>query len=103
MNTIENDAQLNKFTNEGFKVIVCLASWSRVCRTLQKDLELIKNNYEKISFGVVDIDKSSDIRRKHTIASVPTWLIFKDNILLDELATTNQYIIDDSLKKHLLS
>lgn len=104
MTELLNTTDMNRFITDGastVQVVVCVAQWSRVCRNLQLDMSTFADNYESVRFATVDVDKCYDIKKKHTVASVPTWLIFKNNELHDELSTTNQYLVNKTIQKFL--
>merc|ERR1712080_342045 len=104
MTQLKNSTELSQFVRDDvarIQIVVCTTEWSRVCRNLVKDIPTMSDIYTNANFATVDIDKCADIKRKHTVASVPTWLIFKDNELQDEIATTNQYLVDRKIKRCL--
>ena len=104
MAKLQNSEEFSQFVRDDaarIQIVVCTTEWSRVCRNLVKNIPDISDSYSNATFATVDIDKCSDVRRKHTVASVPTWLIFKNNELQAEISTTNQYLVDRKIKKCL--
>ena len=104
MTELQNESDLNGFLSserEKLHVVVCLTDWSRVCRNLKRNLAHLAAHYSDVQFATVDVDKSHDIKKKHSVASVPTWLMFKGDQLFDEVATTNSHMIDRKIQKYL--
>ena len=41
---------------------------------------------------------AQNIKKQHAIASVPTWLIFQNNVLKQQLSTTNDNIVNSAIQ-----
>jgi thiol-disulfide isomerase/thioredoxin len=107
---IRNLKDLEKIVEENEIVIgVCLADWSRLCRNIKKELPQIAQKYDNIIFGkllkksyyskfLAAINEDAyDIRKKYSIASFPTWLIFKNSKLVSEVSTSSEHILQSRI------
>ncbi|CAG5081435.1 Oidioi.mRNA.OKI2018_I69.PAR.g9877.t1.cds [Oikopleura dioica] len=94
---IKNYGELEKLIEKEEVVIgVCLADWSRLCRNIKKELPEIAKKYENIKFAAIN-DNAYDIRKKYSIASFPTWLIFKNSKLISEISTSSEHILQSRI------
>merc|ERR1712227_307593 len=85
---IEEYSDFLKENSGGLKVIVCTNDWSRICRNLIKNFDEFTEKHENVEFAVADMDDIQEIRRIHSVASVPTWLFFKNSVLQGEMTAT---------------
>ncbi|MFW2487845.1 thioredoxin [Clostridium chromiireducens] len=72
---------------KGVVVVDFFATWCGPCKMLGPVFEGVSNEMvDKAEFFKVDIDKSSRIAQKYGIAAVPTMIIFKDGVPVENLA-----------------
>jgi hypothetical protein len=64
------------------KIIVCVAEWSRACRSLKEQIIKLEGKFISVKFALVDVEKCLDVKKLFSIASVPTWLIMKKETIL---------------------
>jgi len=58
MVNLTNGVEFETFLNgKNLKVIVCIAEWSRLCRSLRENISKFEGNYQNVSFATVDIEK----------------------------------------------
>jgi len=69
------------------KVVDFYADWCRPCKQLAPILEEIDMENSHISIEKIDIedDKNEELVAQHTIYSIPTLIIFKDDIQVDKI------------------
>ena len=86
----------NNFDKEVFKSngITLVDFWSPWCGFCQKQLpivnELNENLEGKIKVGTVNLDESPEIAKTYNIASIPTFILFKDGKIKNKL---KEYLI----------
>ncbi|SFD00115.1 thioredoxin [Clostridium uliginosum] len=82
----------NEFVNEventkGVVVVDFFADWCGPCKMLAPVFEGVSNNMgDKAKFFKIDVDESRNIAQKYKIAAVPTMIIFKDGVPVENLA-----------------
>lgn len=72
---------------KGVVVVDFFATWCGPCKMLAPVFEGVSNEMrDKAEFFKLDIDESETIARKYRIAAVPTMIIFKDGVPVENLA-----------------
>ena len=66
----------------GLKIIKAGANWCSPCSILSKVLVPLLSDYPNIEFEEIDIEENDDFAVKYSIRSLPTTLIFMDDIEL---------------------
>ena len=66
----------------GLKIKKASSNWCGPCRALSKVLVPLLLNYPNIEFEEIDIEENDDFAVKYSIRSLPTTLIFMDDIEL---------------------
>jgi thioredoxin 1 len=85
---INNNEFVEKVENaKGIVVVDFFATWCGPCKMLGPVFEGVSNEMEgKAKFFKLDIDESGNIAQKYRIAAVPTMIIFKDGMPVENLA-----------------
>ena len=82
-----NEFIQNVENTKGVVVVDFSASWCGPCKMLAPVFERVSNKLgEKAKFFKVDIDENGNIAQKYRIAAVPTMIIFKDGVPVENLA-----------------
>jgi thioredoxin 1 len=81
-NTFENEV-----TNAGTPVLVdFFANWCGPCRMLSPVLEEIATKFDKkVKIVKVDVDESPELAMRYGISAVPTLILFKGTLVLEQL------------------
>jgi len=82
-----NEFAENVENTKGVVVVDFSATWCGPCKMLAPVFEGVSNKLgEKAKFFKVDIDANGNIAQKYRIAAVPTMIIFKDGVPVENLA-----------------
>ena len=95
--------EFDNFTKEKVVVIDFYADWCMPCLMMAPVIEDIARKFKgKIKFGKVNIEDNQELAQKFRIASLPTFILFKDG------KQANQFVgamhiedFSEKLKKHL--
>jgi thioredoxin 1 len=84
-------------------VIDCWAPWCGPCRMIGPIIEeLAKEMKGKIVFGKLNVDENPQTSMKYRIMSIPTMLVFKNGVLVDQfVGAMPKDMIIQKLKPHL--
>lgn len=73
----------DKTINENETVIVDFwAEWCGPCRTFAPSFEAASDQHEDIVFGKVDTEDQQELAQMFGIRSIPTLMVFRDQIIL---------------------
>ena len=84
--------------SENIQVVVCTNDWSRICRNLKRNFGEYTERHQKVDFALADLDEFQELRRIHSVASVPTWLFFKKSVFQGEMTGDCAFLLDRKLK-----
>ena len=77
----------NVENTKGVVVVDFSATWCGPCKMLAPVFEGVSNRMaDKAKFFKVDIDENSNLAQKYRISAVPTMIIFKDGVPVENLA-----------------
>lgn len=70
----------------GLVVIDCWAPWCAPCRMMAPVIDELAREYAgKILFGKLNVDENPRVPAEYQIMSIPTFLIFKNGILVERI------------------
>ncbi|OPJ62480.1 thioredoxin [Clostridium chromiireducens] len=82
-----NEFVQNVENTKGVVVVDFFATWCGPCKMLAPIFEGVSNEMgDKVNFFKLDVDEDGRIAQKYGIAAVPTMIIFKDGIPVENLA-----------------
>jgi len=82
------------------KFIICFsASWCNPCKNFAPFYSLAADKYPFIKFFNVDIDDSPDFANKFNITSIPTFITFNYNNLINKYSGTDIHLLDKLLQE----
>ena len=82
-----NEFAENVENTKGVVVVDFSATWCGPCKMLAPVFEGVSTKMgDKAKFFKVDIDQNNNIAQKYRIAAVPTMIIFKDGVPVENLA-----------------
>ncbi|MCB1711447.1 MAG: hypothetical protein KDH96_02860 [Candidatus Riesia sp.] len=77
--------------NNGFLLIDCYAEWCNPCKQLLQmvDSQLSNPFPENVQLLKVEISEQQQFKSQFSIKSVPTFLLFEDDVLISSINTSN--------------
>jgi thioredoxin len=62
------------------------APWCTPCTTMAPIFSLLEGEFENIKFMKCNMDDMPDFGRKYKIKSIPTFLLFEDGVVKDQIS-----------------
>lgn len=84
-------------------VIDCWAPWCAPCRMMAPIIdEMAREKAGKILFGKLNVDENPETAAKYQIMSIPTFLVFKEGVLVDRIVgAMPKKILEQRLAKYI--
>lgn len=84
-------------------VVDCWAPWCAPCRMVAPVIEELANDYQgKITFAKLNVDDNQSVAMRFQIVSIPTLLIFKNGVLVDQkVGAMPRPMLEPELTKHI--
>jgi len=100
MNTIEDNDISALQDKDCYMLFYFTASWCGPCQKIKPMIEKIASGTdpEKLEIYLVDIDENDGMASSFKIRSVPTFYLYKDNILKGECSGADINNVKDLLK-----
>ena len=98
------DADINEAMKKYPTLVVdCWAPWCGPCRMVGPIIEELATEMKgKIVFGKINVDENPQTSMKYRIMSIPTMLVFKNGVLVDQfVGAMPKNMILQKLKPHL--
>ncbi len=102
------------FTNENFAQEVLQASvpvlvdfwaeWCGPCRQMGPIIEALAHEMDpaKIKIGKVNVDQAGDVAQQHSIMSIPTFLLFKNGQVVEQMVGgMTKEALQEKIQKYL--
>lgn len=100
------DMNFNDVVKSNSLVVVdCWAPWCAPCRMMAPIIDEMARDYAgKILFGKLNVDENPRVPAEYQIMSIPTFLVFKDGVLVDRIVgAMPRKVLEQKLAKYIRS
>ena len=67
------------------KILDFYADWCGPCRMMNPIVEELKQEHPDVEFWKIDVEANQDVAIAHNIQSIPTFLFYKDEVLVKRM------------------
>ncbi|MFH1827180.1 MAG: thioredoxin [bacterium] len=71
--------------NKGVVFVDFYAQWCGPCKVTSPVIDEISEEKKDIKFVKIDVDQNSDLASQYSIFSIPTFIVFKDGKVINQL------------------
>ncbi|KAI0211834.1 Thioredoxin-2 [Lamellibrachia satsuma] len=100
---IDSLSTLNdELAKAGDKAIIIdfFATWCGPCRMIAPEVESLSLKYTNIITLKVDVDEADDVAAKYEIEAMPTFIVIKNNVVVDKLQGASKPKLQEMFKKY---
>jgi thioredoxin 1 len=104
LKTLGEAQALKKAINASDKTRVvawCTASWCGPCKSVTPFVEKFATNTPNLDFIKIDIDEFPDVAEELEVASVPTFIMFKDKEVVGRIVGASSVKIEELVKSNM--
>ena len=81
-------------------VIDCFATWCGPCKVIAPEVVKLSQAYATTRFYKLDVDEVPDLAQELGVRAMPTFLLFKDGVKVEEIVGANKSALEAAVKKH---
>jgi len=100
---LSDDSEFMEFLAEcGQKLVVVdfTASWCGPCQTIAPFFKQLSTQYPNAVFLKVDVDKCPGTAAANQVSSMPSFLFFRNSVVLDKIRGANKPELENKVKKY---
>ena len=75
------------------------ASWCGPCKSITPHIQKLSETNQSVDFLKIDIDQNQDLAEEYDVASVPTFILWKDKVVAERVLGANARKIDEMVSK----
>jgi|LauGreDrversion4_2_1035121.scaffolds.fasta_scaffold1029513_1 thioredoxin 1 len=75
------------------------ASWCGPCKSITPHIQKLSESSKSVDFYKIDIDQNQDLAEEYEVASVPTFILFKDKVIAERVLGANAQKVDEMVSK----
>ena len=74
------------------------ASWCGPCKSITPHIQKLSESSQNVDFLKIDVDQNGELAEEYEVASVPTFILFKDKAVAGRIMGANAQKIDELVK-----
>jgi thioredoxin 1 len=79
----------------------CTASWCGPCKSVAPFIEKFSNSTPNVDFYKIDVDEHPEVAEELEVASVPTFVMYKDKKVVSKLVGASAPRIEEMVKNNM--
>lgn len=92
--------EFKEFIAQGTTVVDFTASWCGPCKMIAPFFEELSKTYTSVKFIKVDVDELEDITAEAGVSAMPSFFIYKDGVVVDQLVGAAKDKLEAMIKKY---
>ncbi|KAK2725408.1 thioredoxin-like protein 1 [Artemia franciscana] len=80
-------------------VVDFTASWCGPCQRIAPFVDELSRKYTRAVFLKVDVDAGPDLAQAHNVSAMPTFIFFKNKVVIDRLQGANPQSLEEKVRK----
>ncbi|KAF2129566.1 putative thioredoxin [Dothidotthia symphoricarpi CBS 119687] len=85
---------------KGLLIVDCFATWCGPCKVIAPVIVKYASAFSNARFYKLDVDEVPDVAQELGIRAMPTFLLFKDGVRVQEVVGANPSALEAAIKKH---
>ncbi|KAI0240864.1 Thioredoxin-2 [Lamellibrachia satsuma] len=92
----------DELAKAGDKAIIIdfFATWCGPCQVIAPAFESLSLKYTNIITLKVDVDEADDVATEYQITTLPTFIVIKNNVVVDKLHIVSKFKLQEMFKKY---
>lgn len=99
MKNIANLTEFNQILATSTAIINFTATWCGPCKVMKPLFLQLESRHPTVQFCSVDVDAAKDVAAHCKVASMPTFMLYRDGLVVDTVLGANKAALEQLLKK----
>ena len=96
----QSDSEFHSKISKSVVVVDFFATWCGPCKVISPRFHQFSDTYKNITFIQVDVDELPNVAQECGIRAMPTFQIFKDGKMVEEIVGADPNKLEAAIKKY---